>query len=618
MPATRSKLALLIALLAVAIPSSASESVEDILTRHLEALGGAEALRAVNTVTIQAEIEILKMGVTGTMQTHSAMPCLYHSDISLGFFKIRQGYDGNRIWRVDPNGMLQISKDEQSLRDQVTRCIIDSYRYLFGGEGFSMETAGTDTIEGTACVVIELDAEGGTACRLYIDSKTYLLKRLTMDSGTGTVHETYGDYREVDGLMAPFVSRLHQSATNQTIEIRIEEMTINEPIDPVLFLPPSGSSKDYAFMEGSSAELIPFTYYENHIYLPVRLAGSDAEVMFMIDSGAGMTVVDSTFAVEMGFPLGERMMGAGAGGMASFYMTKMPGFSIEGASFGEQTCIAYPIRDIMGRFVDIEVEGILGYDFLSRFVTLIDYEMALISFFEPDSFESPPGAAGMEAPLIHNVFSVEADLDSICRGTFLIDTGASNSMLQKSFAEEHGLSDGREGKDIVILGAGGEEYAFLTRFDSFEIGGFSVEDPVFAISETDSGIAAFKGISGIIGNDILHRFDLILDYKRQRIRLEPNGLFGDPFIVDRSGIRCERHEDGRVTVYSVIPGSPGDEAGLLEGDEIVSIDGRSITDFERMEEIFEILRDRERKTLQIEIMRKGGKSSVSLLLRDYI
>ncbi len=618
MPATRSKLALLIALLAAAIPSSASESVEDILTRHLEALGGAEAVRAVNTVTIQAEIEILKMGVTGTMQTHSAMPCLYHSDISMGFFKIKQGYDGNRIWRVDPNGMLQISKDEQSLRDQVTRCIIDSYRYLFGGEGFSMETAGADTIEGTACVVIELDAEGGTACRLYIDSKTYLLKRLTMDSGTGTVHETYGDYREVDGLMAPFVSRLHQSATNQTIEIRIEEMTINEPIDPVLFLPPSGSSKDYAFMEGSSAELIPFTYYENHIYLPVRLAGSDAEVMFMIDSGAGMTVVDSTFAVEMGFPLGERMMGAGAGGMASFYMTKMPGFSIEGASFEEQTCIAYPIRNIMGRFVDIEVEGILGYDFLSRFVTLIDYEMALISFFEPDSFESPPGAAVMEAPLIHNVFSVEASLDSICRGTFLIDTGASNSMLQKSFAEEHGLSDGREGKDIVILGAGGEEYAFLTRFDSFEIGGFSVEDPVFAISETDSGIAAFKGISGIIGNDILHRFDLILDYKRQRIRLEPNGLFGDPFIADRSGIRCERHEDGRVTVYSVIPGSPGDEAGLLEGDEIVSIDGKSITDFDRMEEIFEILRDREIKTLQLEIMRKGRKSSVSLLLRDYI
>jgi carboxyl-terminal processing protease len=73
-----------------------------------------------------------------------------------------------------------------------------------------------------------------------------------------------------------------------------------------------------------------------------------------------------------------------------------------------------------------------------------------------------------------------------------------------------------------------------------------------------------------------------------------------------------------VTVYSVIPGSPGDEAGLLEGDEIVSIDGREVADIERMEEIFEILRDSDRKTLQLEIIRKGRKSSVSLLLKGYI
>ncbi len=618
MSATRPKLAVVLAFLATAIPAFAAENVEDILAKHLEALGGAEAVRTVHTITIQADIEILGMGVKGTMESHSVMPCLSHSDLSLGFFRVTQGYNGNRRWRVDTNGMLLILQDEQSLRDQVTRCIIDSYRYLFPGEDFSMETAGTDTIDGKICTVIELEPEGGTTCKLYIDSDTYLLERFSMDSGSGTVHETYDDYREIDGLMAPFVSRMHQTAMNQTVEIRIRTMTINEWIDPVLFLPPSGTAKDYAFMDGSSAELIPFTYYENHIYFPVSFAGSDSEVMFMLDSGASMTVVDSIFAVELGFPLGERMMGAGAGGMASFYMTRIPGFSIEGVSFDEQTVIAFPIGKIMDRFVDIDVDGILGYDFLSRFVTRIDYERTLISFFEPDSFGTPLGAADIEAPLIHNVFSVEAVLDSLFRGTFLIDTGASNSILQKSFADEHRLREGRESLEITILGAGGEEQAFLARFDSFEIGDFTIEDPVFVLSDAESGIAAFEDISGIIGNNILHRFSLTLDYKRQRIYLEPNGLFDDPFIRDRSGIRCERHEDGRVTLYSVIPGSPGDEAGLLEGDEIVSIDGREVADIERMEEIFEFLRDSERKTLQLEIIRKGRKTSVSLLLKNYI
>ena len=209
-------------------------------------------------------------------------------------------------------------------------------------------------------------------------------------------------------------------------------------------------------------------------------------------------------------------------------------------------------------------------------------------------------------------------MDGAYPGTFLIDTGASNSIIQRSFAEEHGLAEGREGLEITLLGAGGEEDALLTRFDSFEIGGLEIDDPVFALSETASGIAAFEDISGIIGNDILHRFTLTLDYRRQRILLEPNGLFGDPFIKDRSGIRCERHEDGRVTVYSVIPGSPGDDAGLREGDEIISIEGRDIEDIERMEEIYELLRDANRERLMLEIKRQGVESSVTIILEDYI
>jgi hypothetical protein len=609
---------LLVALLALTAPASATEVIEEILAQHLEAVGGADAIHAVHSMKVEAEIEMLGMGVTGKMESFSVRPCLYRGNVSLGFFQVKQGYDGERIWRVDPNGMLLIMQDEQSVRDQVTRCIIDSYRYLYPSDEFSTRVAGRDTIDGSECVVIELEPDRGTACKLYIDSKTFLMKRLTMESGSASVHETFEDYREVDGLMIPFVSRLHQTALNQTVESRIIAVALNERIDPIIFLPPSGFAKDYEFIEGHSAELIPFTYYESHIYFPVRFPGSDGEVMFMLDTGASMTVVDSTFAALMDFPLGERMLGAGAGGLANFYMTKIPGFSIEGLGFGEQTVIAYPIRKIMSRFVDVDVYGILGYDFLSRFITRIDYERALISFFEPDSFDLSLDAEFLEAPLRHNVFGVEASLDGTYRGTFLIDTGASNSIIQKSFADEHGLAEGREGLEITLLGAGGEEDALLARFDSFEIGDFEIDGPVFALSETESGIAAFEDISGIIGNDILHRFTLTLDYKNQRILLEPNGLFGDPFIKDRSGIRCERHEDGRVTIYSVIPGSPGDDAGLREGDEIISIEGRPVEDIERMEEIFELLRETERERLRLEIKRRGVKSSVSIILRDYI
>jgi len=44
---------------------------------------------------------------------------------------------------------------------------------------------------------------------------------------------------------------------------------------------------------------------------------------------------------------------------------------------------------------------------------------------------------------------------------------------------------------------------------------------------------------GPIGNEILRRFKVTIDYSRQRMMLEPNAHFSDPFENDMSGIAFE-------------------------------------------------------------------------------
>jgi hypothetical protein len=610
-------LSILLALLSLygpATPAAAGE-VEELLRRSLEALGGEKALSEIRSVVSLADVEMIGLGVTGTMESHRVSPCLYRSDISLGLFKIAQGYDGERMWRIDPNGMLVYVQDPESIADRITTCIIDSYHYLLSGEGFTASLSGADTIDGTRCTVIELLPERGTPCSLYFDDETYLPVRLSMQTKNGPVSETYGDYRPVQGVMFPHITRMQQLSINQTIEVRIRSIAVNEPVDPLFFLPPPGSVNDYSFTQGQGSAIVPFTTYDRHIYLPVRLLGSDEEFLFMVDSGASMTVIDSTLAAHMGFPLGERLMGAGAGGTADFYMTRINGFSIEGVSFTEQTVISYPISDLIDRFVDIEVAGILGFDFLSRFVSRIDYEKSILTLFEPDS---AAGTAALDAPLIHNVFSIACMVDGLYGGTFLIDTGAGNSMLQKGFAEKHGLLDNRRKVEISIMGAGGEESAYLARFDSFEIGGFTIEKPLFAISTAERGIGAFPGISGIIGNDILQRFTVTLDYRRQRISLEKNRLFDNPTAKDRSGIVLERDASNRILIHRIVTGSPADEAGLLPGDVLLSVDQRDVASFRSMEDILESFHVREEIEIEIGIEREGERLHVSLTLRDYL
>ncbi len=596
-------------------PIAAEGEAEELLRRALEALGGEEALSEIRSVVSIADVEMIGLGAKGTMESHRLSPCLYRTDISLGFFEITQGYDGDRVWRVDPNGMVVYMQDAESIAERVTSCFVDSYRYLLSGEGFTAGISGADTIGGASCTALELQPEEGISCLVCFDDETHLPVRFSMQTKNGPVRETYGDYRSVKGVMFPHLIRIQQLAVNQTIEVRTRSLEVNEPVDPLLFLPPPGGVKDYSFTQDRGFAMVPFTTYDRHIYLPVRLRGSGEELMFMVDSGASMTVVDSTLAVRMGFPLGERMVGAGAGGTADFYMTKIEGFSIEGVSFTEQTVIAYPISELIGRFVDIEVAGILGYDFLSRFVARIDFEKGILTLFEPDSAAA---VAAIDAPLIHNVFSLECVVDGLFSGTFLIDTGAANSLLQKSFSEEHGLFDNRRMVEISLMGAGGEESAYLARFDSLEIGGFTIERPVFALSMDERGIGAFPGISGIIGNDVLQRFTLTLDYGNQRIGLERNRFFDKPALKDRSGIALERDASNRVLIYRVIPGSPADEAGVVPGDILLAVDRRAVASFDNMDDIMDLFRVREETEIEIEIEREGERLLISLTLRDYL
>lgn len=615
-----SLISILAALVLAASPPDASATGGDaggLLAKHLEALGGARAVNAIVSLASSAEIEIMETGLKGTVRSWSLQPCLSYSEISLGFFKIRQGYDGERIWMVDPNGKLQIRRDRSSLEYQKTTCLLDSRDYLFEGTGFALEAAGKDTVNGSPCEVIELRVDGGASARLFFDDSTFLLDRTEIRAPEGNAVETYEDYRRVGGVMFPFLVRTEIPALAQRIETRYSSIAANEEVDPVIFLPPSAGVKDYRFTRGGAAEELPFEYRSRHIYLPARIAGRDGELYFLLDSGASMTVIDSVVAAGMGLPFGGTIPGAGAGGMADFHMTRVPGLSIGGIELAEQTAITFPISKLLRKFDEIEIGGVLGYDFLSRFVTRIDFERSIITFAEPDSFAPRGGERIVEAPLVHNIFTLPSSLDT-AKATFYLDTGANSSLLHASFAERTGIASGRRTLPMAIRGAGGDETASLCRFDSLGLGGFTIAKPVLAITRSMKGIGVLENVDGIVGNDILERFTVTLDYGKQRVVLEKNARFEEAFYPDRSGLQLARKENGSVVVVSTVPDSPAARAGFRPGDVIVEIAGASAARFKGIREITTLFEAKEGTTYAIEISRGGKRSKLSLTLETYI
>ena len=145
-----------------------------------------------------------------------------------------------------------------------------------------------------------------------------------------------------------------------------------------------------------------------------------------------------------------------------------------------------------------------------------------------------------------------------------------------------------------------------------------LEGPVFALPSGNKGIGAFEKLDGVIGNNILERFIVTLDYENQRCYFEKSGRFEDQFHPDRSGIALTRTDEGGARIYAVAPGSPAFKAGLEAGDEVVSIDGRAVESFDSIEEMMQLFSGADDTKINLEIIRNNKLIKFKIKLEKYI
>src|SRR5262249_31825031 len=90
------------------------------------------------------------------------------------------------------------------------------------------------------------------------------------------------------------------------------------------------------------------------------------------------------------------------------------------------------------------------------------------------------------------------------------------------------------------------------------------------------GAFATTEIQGNIGEELLSKFKVFLDYARNRVILEPNATFARPFDDAFSGlaILAEGKDYKTFRIEDVLENSPASAAGIQKDDVIVTIGGR--------------------------------------------
>ena len=614
----RSALAGLLVLFAFTACQAAQTGLTDaheILRRHYEAVGGLDRLEAETTRYLEGTLSVA--GLSGVMRHWSERPGRHRTEIDLGVFRQTTGDNGEVAWELDANGKLRIERDEIALRMRGIYVEIERFEHLDpDSDVFEVTFEGTEEQNGVDCYIVKIANSLDDGYRLmYIDATSFLELRTSDIRHKQESHTTHSDFRDVGGILRPFRDETEHLPTGQTQVIEISVHETGGDIDLSLFDPPTEGADDFEFTGGGTSVDVPFEFIERHIFIPVTIGCS--ERLWVLDTGASSSVIDSDYAADLGIATSGEIIGTGVGSTVECSFVTLPTLTVPGVEFAEQQAVAVAISGLFRRTSDMEIGGILGYDFLSRFVSRVDIANEMLTLYLPESFEYDGAGEILDAPLSDNIFAVPALVDGEYGGRWTLDLGAGGTAFLYPYAKENGLLD-RPGITSVGFGAGGRIDKRTSRHETIEIGGITLERPLISRPAADV-VGAFGGAdhSGNMGNTVFRHLVLYLDYERQQVIVERGDDVASAFPEDRSGFALWRPELKDIRVLHVTDGTPAADAGVREGDVLVSINGITTRHLD-LTSLRELMRAEVGTVYSLGIRRDGGLREAAIELRDIL
>jgi CubicO group peptidase (beta-lactamase class C family) len=192
-------------------PSAPTDiTIDDLMAKAITAAGGEANLRKHRSMMVVTELDFENQGLTGESVDYTRAPNLSASTVTfLGLGKkigsVREYFDG-ASGGSETDFTLPEVYEEKQLDDE--RVAGDFYEALNWKTLYKIVIIkGKSKVDSEEVYVVVKMPEKGNAVTDYISAKSFLLlKRDRATSGGGPISETYGDYRNIDGVILPFSS----------------------------------------------------------------------------------------------------------------------------------------------------------------------------------------------------------------------------------------------------------------------------------------------------------------------------------------------------------------------------------------------------------------------------
>jgi len=605
-------------LVVTAMSAVAAGSPDAVLAAYKTATGGA-AWDAKRTVVIDASYS--GQGLTGTTHTLSDLKDGRSvSTIKLGIAEGANGFDGKTPWERDTSGTIV----EQRGGDAIPLAINDAYRTAnrwwqpdYGGA--RIESHGEITDSTGRFDVLVITPLGGKPFEARFDTGSHFLIKVIEQQSAETVITTLSDYRNEDGVMLPHRIVVDTGVGAKYLQtIKVTKVAFLGAQPDSAFAPPKYAIDDSTIAGGAASTTLPIKIINNHIYGETTVNGKGPFV-FVFDTG-GRDVITPPLAKALGLKAEGTLAGTGAGeSVTEAGFVYGLDFGVGAATVKNQIALVLPL-DKFGEIEGVPMPGMVGYEVFRRFVTRIDYGAATLTLIDPAKFNPTDAGTPVKFTFNDHIPEVMGTIEGLA-AKLDIDTGARSELtITKPFAEANALRASHpKGVDAVDgWGTGGPSTGYVTRIRNMTIGDVNIGPVVGRLADQSKGAFAGADYSANVGGGILKRFIVTFDYGHQVMYLKPLPLpVADSGSFDRAGLWLNRSGTG-LSIASITKGAPADQAGLMEGDLVVAVDGRAAAEIVLADLRQRLRNDPPGTVVTFTVQRGPSRHDIRVTLRDLI
>jgi hypothetical protein len=334
-----------------------------------------------------------------------------------------------------------------------------------------------------------------------------------------------------------------------------------------------------------------------------RLNNIKDSLTFILDTGSGAISLDSATCDE--YKIGHKPSGKTLSGIAGRREVNyapgntlhLPGLSVKDLDFY--------INDyqVLTNVYGERIDGIIGYSFFSRYIVKINFDSLHLEVFRPGEIQYPRG--GFLLKPFFTTLPIQPlrikDANTIL-ANFYYDTGAGLCVLMtQEFAKDSAvLMKKRKPVTIQAEGFGGKKQMQLTIVKEIKLGPYRFRRVPTHILDDEYNAISYPYLGGLIGNDLLKRFNQVINYGKREIHLLPNKNFNTPFDYSYTGLTFY-YIDGKIIVDDVVKGSPAAKAGFMVDDVVVSVNN----DFSNNIQTYKNIMQSANRPISVLLLREG-------------